>query len=426
MKKGIIRKTTVMVLIAALLCAFMPAAVFAAEGDTQPEPEKNCALTTEHVKYISPDSLGKFKPSAKLTKAKAAEMIYNLLAEKPEGREYCKDVTRSTSGSDSIAALLYLDVAETDSNGYFHPTKNITKGQLEKMLYKCLNKEGASSSTDKITKGAAVRLINKALGRGKTDKNTILKGNRIRPFTDVLTTNTYYYDIMEASITHTPSVSGGAEVWTDYVTESQGISGTGWKVIDGETYYIDKTTKVIKRNATVKGSKLDKNGRYTTGLAKLDKELTKVFKSQTKNSMTNRQKLKAIYTYLYKQCAYRTDVYRKVGTNSWDKEVAYKMLKNKKGNCYYYAAATTYAARKCGYNAKTISGYVLYRGYTYPARHGWCEIKKDDGTKCFVDTELQYLSYKGGWGCDYFMRPYGTMNKMRHKHYYKMGVEVKK
>lgn len=394
------------------------------------EEEKNCALTSEHIKYISPDSLGKFKPSAKLTKAAAAQMIYNLLDEKPKKKTYCKDVTAKTANSEAISALLYLGVAEPDSKGYYHPTKNITQGQLIIMLNKCLNKKDSTASKSTISRGAAVRLINKALNRDNTDKNTILKGSKIRPFTDVLVGSTYYYDIMEASISHSSKVSAdGRENWTEYTTEDQGISGTGWKIIDGESYYIDKTTKIIKRNTTVNGSKLDKNGRYTTGNTKLDKELTKVFKSQTKNNMTNREKLKAVYTYVYTTCTYKTDIKRKASKDctSWDKEVAYKMLKNKRGNCYYYAAAITYAARKCGYDAKTISGYVTYNQNRYYMQHGWTEIKMSDGSKRFIDTELQYLSYRGGWGSDYFMRPYGTMNKMHHKHYYKKGAaEIKK
>ena len=445
------KKLWTIVLCIAMLTAFWPAASFAADTDTasdnvsaetsaatetdvdQPadtDQPSGSLLTTDHVRYISPDSNGKFFPGSKLTKAKAAQMIYNLLAEKPAEQTWCKDVTESTTNGTAIGALLQLGIASANDEGYFYPKKNITKGELQAMLNRAMGKEPAkNSSSAVITRGAAVRLLNKALGRDKTDKNTILKGTRIRPFTDVTAGSTYYYDIMEASIGHTYTANtGGTEKWTDYATESQGIKGTGWKVIDGETYYIDKTTKVIKRNCTVSGSKLDKNGRYTTGNTKLDAQLTKVFKSQTKNSMTNREKLKAVYTYLYKNCSYKTGPIRKLSQNctSWDKTAAYEILKNKKGNCYHYAAATTYAARKCGYNAKTISGYVLYKGYTIPARHGWCEIKMDDGTKRFVDTQLQYLSHRDGWGCDYFMRPYGTMNKMRHKHYYKQGVEVRK
>ena len=429
------KKLWVIALCIAVLTAFWPAAAFADDGAEAPgdgtgtEQATVGLLTTEHVSYISPDSNGKFFPGNKLTKAKAAQMIYNLLAEKPAEQTWCKDVTESTTNGTAIGALLQLGIASANDDGYFYPKKNITEGELKAMLDKAMGEEAAADSTDTITRGAAVRLINQALGRDKTDKNTILKGDRIRPFTDVVTTSTYYYDIMEASIGHTCTKDvSGTETWTDYTAESQGIKGTGWKVIDGETYYIDPDSKVIVRNTTVNGSKLNKNGRYTTGNTKLDAQLTKVFKSQTKNSMTNKEKLKAVYQYVYKNCTYRADVKRKPSKNctSWDKTAAYNMYKNKKGNCYYFAAATTYAARKCGYDAKTISGYVTYQQNKYYMQHGWTEIKMTDGTKRFIDTELQYLSYKGSWGSDYFLRPYGTMSKMHHKHYYKKGVEIKK
>lgn len=437
------RKLWAIALCIAVLTAFWPAAAFAADGapaaakarlaaqeETAGQPAGNL-LTADHVRYISPDSNGKFFPGNKLTKAKAAQMIYNLLAEKPAEKTWCKDVTESTANGTAIGTLLYLGVASADDDGYFYPTKNITEGALQAMVDKALGREPqANGSTKTITRGAAVRLINQALGRDKTDKQAILKGEKIRPFTDVTTGSTYYYDIMEASIGHVSDIAeDGTETWTSYDTESQGIKGTGWKIIDGQTYYIDTTNKVIQRNTTVNGSKLDKNGRYTTGNAKLDAELVKVFKKQTKASMTNKQKLKAVYKYVYQNCTYRADVKHKASKNctSWDKTAAYNMYKNKKGNCYHFAAAVTYAARKCGYDAKTISGYVTYKQYKYYMQHGWTEIKMADGTKRFIDTELQYLSYTGGWGSDYFMRPYGTMNKMHHKHYYKKGAkEIKK
>ena len=431
-KRYHIKKLWAIALCIAVLTAFWPAAAFAADTSTDLTADQSAdsLLTTDHVRYISPDSNGKFFPGNKLTKAKAAQMIYNLLAEKPAEKTWCKDVTESTTNGTAIGTLLYLGVASTNDEGYFYPTKNITKGELQAMLDKALGKEpSASGSTATITRGAAVRLINQALGRDKTDQNTILKGDRIRPFTDVVTTSTYYYDIMEASIGHVSDIAeDGTETWTSYNTESQGIKGTGWKIIDGETYYIDKTNKVIQRNTTVNGSKLNKNGRYTTGNSKLDAELVKVFKKYTKSSMTNKEKLKAVYQYVYKNCTYKADVKHKASKDctSWDKTAAYQMYKNKKGNCYHYAAAVTYAARKCGYDAKTISGYVTYQQNKYYMQHGWTEIKLSDGTKRFIDTELQYLSYKGKWGSDYFMRSYGTMSKMHHKHYYKKGVEIKK
>lgn len=421
--RNIVKKLITVIVVIAMFTAFMPAIACADETGETPQ-EKNCALTTEHVRYISPDSLGKFSPTKKLTKGAAAQMIYNLLAEKPEGQVFCDDVNEKTAYGKAIAALLYLDIVGTDKDGNFHPKRNITKGQLESMLAKCTGKEVTSKSADTIERGAAVRLINRALGRENTDKHTILKGSRIRIFTDVPVDSKYYYDVMEASIGHTlEENSEGGENWTHYNTEQQGISGSGWKVIDGESYYVDKEAKIIRRSCTINDSNLDKNGRYTTGNKKLDKQLVKVFKEQTKNAMSNKEKLKAVYTYIYKNCTYQADIKRKPSKNctSWDKNLAYKMLKNKKGNCYYYAAAATYAARKCGYDARTISGYVTYNQNKYYMQHGWTEIKKEDGTKRFLDTELQYLSYKGGWGSDYFMRPYGTMKKMHHKHYYKKG-----
>ena len=71
--RNIVKKLITVIVVIAMFTAFMPAIAFADETGETPQ-EKNCALTTEHVRYISPDSLGKFSPTKKLTKGAAAQM----------------------------------------------------------------------------------------------------------------------------------------------------------------------------------------------------------------------------------------------------------------------------------------------------------------------------------------------------------------
>ena len=394
--------------------------------DVPQKPEQNqnpVALTEDHVKYVESDRYGRFRPSAKLTRAEAADMVYNLLAVKPEEKTYCSDVVASTKYSKAAASLLYLGLMKTDSKDRFYPAKAITQKDFKNMIAKCLGKPESFTSTAAITRGEAVKYLNSKLGRANPDKKTIKTGKRIRIFTDVPTTSKYYYDAMEASIGHTYTKTGSSETWDSYDTESTGFSGSGWKVVDGETFYISKSSGVFLRNCTVAnsgGMKLNASGRYTTGNSSLDAELRKVMKKVSTNNMAKKTRLKKCFQYVYKNCKYRADVKRAVGSSSWDKNAAYKMLSTKKGNCYHFAAAFTYLAKKCGYDAKTVSGYIYYTKNGVYFRHGWTEITMTDGSKRVCDPEIQYLNYIDGRTNNYFYRTYEATHKKPHFYYYSM------
>lgn len=417
--------------VALLIVLLLPQAVHA---ETTPITEDNpdegiyqesWALTQDHVRYVDAESSGKFRPTAKLTRGEAAQMIYHLLAEAPAEHVYCADVTESDKHSKEISGLISLGIISPDSKNLYHPDKAITQKDFKNMIARCQNREETYTSTNSISRAAAVRYLNQRLGRQNTDKNTIKNGKSIRIFTDVPYGNTYYYDVLEASIGHSFDAENDVEKWISYDKENSGITGTGWKFFNGETYYVSTKTHLIMRNCTVSGNKLNRSGRFTTGDAKLDALLTKIIKSQTTDKMTQKERLKKCFQYVYKNCKYRADVKRKIGTNSWDRKAAYTMLSTKKGNCYHFASAFTYLAKKCGYNAKTISGYIYYIPANAYFRHGWTEISLADGSKRVCDPEIQYINYTGNGTNDYFYRTYTTTTKKLHYYYYKMGQKCK-
>lgn len=415
------------VVFAMLLGAF-PQTVFADDEMTPEQAESETtvttewALSTEHVKYAGPDQYGRFRPAAKLTKAEAADMIYQLLAVKPEGRKYCKDVLKNAKYSEAIGALMFIGLIEPDSRNQYYPSRNITQKAFKNMIAKCLGEAENFTGTGTITRGEAVKYLNQKLGRNHPDKNTIKNGKNIRIFTDVPVSSSYYYAVMEATIGHTYRMENGAEVWETYQTESTGFSEAGWKLVDGQTFYISSATGLLLRNCVVEnsgGMKLNASGRYTTGDSKLDSLLASITKKITTNQMTQKQKLKKCYEYVYKNCRYRKDVFRKVGTNSWDRSAAYTMLKNKRGNCYHFAAAFNYLAKKCGYNSRTISGYIYYIPAKTKFRHGWVEITLKDGSKRVCDPEIQYINYiDNSFKNDYFFRKYNATKNKWHYYYY--------
>lgn len=401
-----------------------------AAADTQDsETAAGRILTQEHVRYAEPDQYGRFRPAAKLTRGEAAEMLYNLLAVKPEGKIYCADVLENAKHSEAIGSLFYLGVIAPDKNDMFYPSKTITQKDFKNLVARCMGQAETFTSTSTISRGAAVKYLNEKLGRTAPDKETIKTGNEIRIFTDVPVTSTYYYDVMEASIGHTYTLENGSENWETYQREETGFSTTGWKLVDGQTFYISSKSKVFLRSCTVansNGMKLDASGRYTTGDSKLDALLVKITKEVTTNSMSKQAKLKKCFEYVYKNCKYKQNVFRKVGTSSWERTAAYKMLNTKKGNCYDFAAAFTFLAKKCGYNAKTISGYIYYIPANSKFRHGWTEITLSSGSKRVCDPEIQYINYiDNNTKNDYFYRTYNATKNKWHYYYYSLKKKCK-
>ena len=52
------------------------------------------------------------------------------------------------------------------------------------------------------------------------------------------------------------------------------------------------------------------------------------------------------------------------------------MMKNKQGNCYRYAAASTYVARVLGYDVRMCAGRVsTIRNAPPGEEHGWCMVR---------------------------------------------------
>lgn len=125
-----------------------------------------------------------------------------------------------------------------------------------------------------------------------------------------------------------------------------------------------------------------------TGVKVKDKTIklaVKFVRKHTKSKWSQSKKLKACYTYFWKNYTYK---------RSYDKPRASKMssyaknmLTKKHGNCHRYAATFAYIARVLGYDVRVSYGSIpcLSGGVT---PHGWTEIKINNHWYLF-DANMQ-------------------------------------
>ena len=140
---------------------------------------------------------------------------------------------------------------------------------------------------------------------------------------------------------------------------------------------------------TIAGNK--KQGYFyvdSTGIKVTRKEIkqaVKFVRAHTKESWSAEKKLAACYKYLWKNYTYQR-FYESPSASKMPSYANY-MFKNKKGNCYRYAASLAYIARVIGYDTKVVSGKISStRGGMTP--HGWTEIKMGD-TWYIFDANMQ-------------------------------------
>ncbi len=205
--------------------------------------------TRTHIAYITGDADGRFNPDRALTRAEAAQMFYNLLIDKnvSVGAPY-SDVPGSMWCARAVNTLSALGVLRGTGVGVFAPDDIVTREQFCAMAVRFAESAGdiASPFTDveksrwshdsiaaaayfgwirgyedgtfrpseKMTRAEAVAVINRMLGRSADDACIDLNADAPSVFTDVRDKSKWYYrDIVEASVYHDHTITGGREVW---------------------------------------------------------------------------------------------------------------------------------------------------------------------------------------------------------------------
>ena len=151
------------------------------------------------------------------------------------------------------------------------------------------------------------------------------------------------------------------------------------------------------------------DGAYTSGSDDLD-QLVEAFLDGILNNeyLTKEEKLAVAYERIKTSFSYLNwgDAYSP-GTDYWADECATVMFENKRGHCFYWSGAFTYAARRLGYQAYSVCGYTG----TVFSLHAWTMIDWPDGNEYIFDPGLEW-SYERGFidgfvqNRDLYMQPF--------------------
>ncbi len=189
---------------------------------------------------------------------------------------------------------------------------------------------------------------------------------------------------------------------------AKGLFRSGYQKINGKRYYYNSKGVVVKN--TIVGSKsegwyyADKNG---VCCESEEMRLAAEYMMTYCKGDTLDEKMKSGFLYMAKNFPYnRTYDHPKKASDL--PALAIDLFKNKKGNCFRYAAAFACTARIAGYRSRVVIGDTL------GSPHGWTEVLVN-GEWLICDPDAQLPGYKVP---DY--KPY-----MMKKHYWTLNPHVK-
>lgn len=418
--------------LAALMAASLPITACAAENSA-PQPALN---TAEHMQYMNGYTDGTFRPDASITRAEASKLLASLLVNKIENEDHLfTDVDVSAWYADAVRQMTGFGLVNGYTNGTFKPNAKITRAEfvaiLSRLPHDAIGTDKSFNDVPKtnwaydavqtalaqgwisagtnfrpnapITRAETVTILNRVLGR-QADKQTIYTSDGIRVMPDVPDTHWAYWDMLEATTDHKFSKENGTEEWTSFDKETTDLT-PGWHNIGGRLFHVNED-KQFDHDTFIGSLELDHNGYYITGSTELDALLASAVKSVVNDSMTQQQKLRAVYDYAKNTFGYLGIGAADTSKSDWALTSATDMLKNHKGNCYSWAAAFTYLARQVGFDAQAIPGTgVSPKGSE--SVHAWTEITID-GTAYTFDPQIESV-YAKRYNENYelFMKKYG-------------------
>ena len=381
------------------------------------------SLTTDvHTAYAygSGGAFPSFHPTRQVTRAEAAQMLCRLLPEQtrssvPAG-EYA-DVPEGVWYADAVRILVGLGVLET-RDGLAEPDRAVTRGEFMRYVASFFplrtdgelfpdvaeddsnapyilsaraygwaegGADGLFQPDEPVTRAAAVVLLNRALGR--TADRSYIAQNHPGFYIDVAPSSWYYYDVLEATVGHTHSASGGGELWTSHTPRAE-VPRDGLQLVDGWLYCYDSARGDLVRDATVGTHTFNAMGRFTTGNNELDAWLHKIVLARTDPSQTQEEMLRALFLYTRDSFTYLRRPPYEFGVYDYMETDALRMLDTGYGNCYCYAALFWYLTRWIGYDSVIYNGTVGVRR----SPHSWVEITMN-GKNYIFDTELE-MAYR--------------------------------
>lgn len=215
----------------------------------EPELPYTPFITDDHFVFINGYPDNSVRPESEMTRAEAAQMIFNLLADKSPGEESIdfSDVIEGNWFYRAINVLASRGIINGDPGGEFLPNDSITRAEFTALFsrfFDYLDAEigftdidsghwayedianavargwitGYEDSTfqpdEFITRAEVITIANRALSRvGDTEFIDTAEG--VRTFTDLTSSHWAYYEIMEAANAHDFDIDDeGEEIWT--------------------------------------------------------------------------------------------------------------------------------------------------------------------------------------------------------------------
>ena len=254
----------------------------AAETDAEEDSgiQVPALITEEHIAYISGQGSGILNPNGELTRAAAAQILYNLMTDTsmgPSEEVSFSDVSEEDWYYVPVTVLASWGVIDGFADGTFRPEESVTREQFVKMLSAFFETEsgadlsvysdytenwaydymvnavakgwltgypdGTIRQENAVTRAEAITIINRALGRSASADETaeLLADAGIRHFTDLYESDWYYLDVLEATVEHdfVAGESDAEEVWTSYVMPDCGYAA-GWVTLGGYLYHVNE------------------------------------------------------------------------------------------------------------------------------------------------------------------------------------------
>ena len=240
--------------------------------------------TVTHDSYINGTGSAKFGPTASLTRAQAATILYKLLESQNAGpfNTAFSDVSDSAWYAAAVKTLASIGGINGYTDGTFRPNRNVTRAEFVTMLVNLTGATGSDISfsdvsethwarnaiaaaaengwvtgyTDgtfrpgnNITRAEAVVIMNRVLGRS-ADRDAVDHGSGLFHFIDVSTGAWYYYDVMEAATGHQFTKSGDTEAWTAYNKEKSDLA-PGLHQIGGVYVFVDSNSQPVYMKAGI-------------------------------------------------------------------------------------------------------------------------------------------------------------------------------
>lgn len=198
-------------------------------------------------------------------------------------------------------------------------------------------------------------------------------------------TSSGFYQVDVGGVYYIPAAGLDEEEPSEEAADPSGL-GPGLQEVDGGLVYVQEDGTLLT-DGYYEYLYFGEDGYYTSGSEELDELVEAALSVCTDDTMTQQEKLRAAYIYVRDNFTYLSRSHQSRGTSDWTQESAIFMFTNGRGNCYCYASAFLYLARRIGYSsAYPVSGGV---GSTN-ADHAWVMITMEDGVEYMFDVELEY------------------------------------